>query len=86
MAFSKYGLNMVKIKGEIIVNPHVIWPVCTLPTRSLKLSTIPLEITSIRAPLPNSVKNMGKYIILLSFYVSLLPKQKILLKNKRRKI
>ena len=70
MAFSKYGLNVVKIKGEIIVNPHVIWLVCTLPTRGLKLSTIPLEITFVRAPLSISVKNKGKYVILLSFYLS----------------
>ena len=53
-------------KGKIIVNP---------PSDLVRLHfTFPLEITSVRALLPTSVKSKGKYIILLSFYISLLSK------------
>ena len=53
-------------KGKITVNP---------PRDLARLHfTFPLEITYVRALLPTSVKSKGKYIILLSFYISLLSK------------
>ena len=35
--------------GIIAVNPPELWPVCTLPTRGIKLITLP-PCTSIRYP------------------------------------
>ena len=38
-----------KKQGIIAVNPPELWPVCTLPTRGIKLITLP-ACTSIRYP------------------------------------
>ena len=34
-------VKKIKKYGIIIANPSEVWPVCTLPTRGLKLYTLP---------------------------------------------
>ena len=41
-----------------------------LPTRCLKFGTLPPEVSSVKVPLPTSIKNKAKYVFLL-FFMSL---------------
>ena len=58
----------------------------TFPTYSLKIGTLPSEVSSICLPLPISAKNKGKFVFLLLFYISLLLKYKKLNYQGKKKI
>ena len=55
--------------GIITVNPHEVWPVCTLPTHGIKLITLP-PCTSIRYP-PPSLPTWPSDVTLTPFYSKL---------------
>ena len=70
--------------GQITTYPLVIWPKFKLPLVVWNLTLYLPKVSSIRVLLPTTVKNKGKYVILLHLYVFLLQKYKK--KKKKKKI
>ena len=81
------GMRVILYKlGQITTYPLVVWPKFKLPIVIWNLTLYPPKVSLVRVLLPNSVKNKGKYVILLHLYVFLLQKYKKKKKNKRNKI
>ena len=62
--------------GQVTTYPLVVWPKFKLPIVIWNLTLYPPKVSLVRVLLPNSVKNKGKYVILLHLYVFLLQKYK----------